>query len=198
MSEPTETSVAPAKFDLDAWIDGTCGLTHLAVIYQKGDLLAELDRLQRKIDAAKTVSDKDRGVTDGGVDELITQYEEIAEQLVASAITVHVQDRTEARRRQIRDGLVKGKKLNPKNDDDSETIYLHQLADSIIKVETPDGKVLELPDGFPVNKLRALKDRLGDAALYDAMEALRKVTQEAPTVAAPLSRRSSSGRGGIT
>ena len=88
MTEQIENDIAPATFDLDAWIDGTCGLTHLAVIYQKGDLLAELDRLQRKIDAAKTVSDKDRGVTDGGVDELITQYEEIAEQWVVSPATV--------------------------------------------------------------------------------------------------------------
>lgn len=194
----TENAIAPATFDLDAWIDGTCGLTRIAKVYRRGDLLAKLDELERRLEAAKTVDNKDRGVTDDGFDELIAEYETVAEEFTASALTMHVQDRTDGRRRKIRDRLIKEVKLDPKTDDDSETIYLHQLADAIVKVETPDGAAQEFPDGFPVNKLREIKDRLGDTGIFELMEAFRKVTMEAPSVAAPLSRRSSSARGGIT
>lgn len=198
MSEPSDNGVAPAEFNLDAWIDGTCGLTRIAKVYSRGDLMAKLDELKRRIEAADEVEKKDRSVSDVGLDDLIAEYEKVAEEYTGSALTFHVQDRTEARRRKIRTRLEKENKLDPKDPDDNETIYLHQLADAIVKVETPDGQVREYPDGFPPNKLREIKDRLGDTGIYDLVETMRKVINEAPAVAAPLSRRSSSARGGIT
>lgn len=187
----------PSDFDLDAWIDGTCGLTKPARIYQRGDLITKLDRLDEELAAAKVVAKGDRGINDKSPDQLQKEWDSVAEELASTALLVHVQDRTQERRRRIRDRMVKdGLKLSDENDTD--TILLHTVADAIVKVETPDGKVKELPDGFPPNKLREIRDRLGDAALLPLMIAFNQVTQEAPSVAAPLSRRSSSGRGGVT
>lgn len=187
----------PSDFDLDAWINGTCGLTKPARIYQRGDLIAKLDRLDEEIEAAKVVAKGDRGVNDKSPEQLRKEWDAVAEELASTALLVHVQDRTQERRRAIRDRMVKeGLKLSDENDTD--TILLHTVADAIVKVETPDGRIKELPDGFPPNKLRDIRDRLGDAALLPVMIAFNQVTQEAPSVAAPLSRRSSSGRGGVT
>lgn len=187
----------PSDFDLDAWIDGTCGLTKPARIYQRGDLITRLDEIEAEIEAAKVVAKGDRGVNDKSPEQLQKEWDEVAEQLASTSLLVHVQDRTQERRRKIRDRLVKdGLKLD--DDNDTETILFHTIADSIVKVQTPDGKVKEFPDGFPPNKLRAIKDRIGDAALLPLLVAYNQVTQEAPSVAAPLSRRSSSGRGGVT
>lgn len=187
----------PSDFDLDAWINGTCGLTKPARIYQRGDLIAKLDRLDEEIEASKVVAKGDRGINDKSPDQLRKEWEAVAEELASTALLVHVQDRTQERRRGIRDRMVKeGLKLSDENDTD--TILLHTVADAIVKVETPDGRAKELPDGFPANKLRDIRDRLGDAALLPLMIAFNSVTQEAPSVAAPLSRRSSSGRGGVT
>lgn len=189
----------PGDFDLDKWIDGTCALTKTARIYQRGDLLTELDRLEADIEVAKKVGKGDRGINDASPEQLQKEWDQVAEELAASSLLVHVQDRTQERRRKISANLAKSKGLKPtENDDDAETVLYHQLAHAIVKLETPDGKVKELPDGFPVNKLREIKDRIGDAALLPVLMAFNEVTQRAPSVAAPLSRRSSSGRGGVT
>jgi hypothetical protein len=187
----------PSDFNLDEWINGTCGLTKPARIYQRGDLIAKLDRLDEEIEAAKVVAKGDRGINDKSPEQLRKEWDTVAEELASTALLVHVQDRTQERRRGIRDRMVKeGMKLSDENDTD--TILLHAVADAIVKVETPDGRIKELPDGFPPNKLRDIRDRLGDAALLPLMIAFNEVTQQAPSVAAPLSRRSSSGRGGVT
>lgn len=188
----------PSDFDLDKWIDGTCGLTKPARIYQRGDLITRLEEIEAEREAAKKVPKGDRGVNDKSPEQLDKEWEQVAEELAATALLVHVQDRTQERRRGIRDRMLKEHKLSLSNEDDQETIMLHQIADSIVKITTPDGRIQELPDGFPPNKLRTIKDRIGDAALLPLMIAYNQVTQEAPSVAAPLSRRSSSGRGGVT
>jgi hypothetical protein len=191
---------APADFDLDAWIDGTCGITRTARIYQRGDLLATIDLLKQELEVAKKTPKDQRAVGDRTPEQVEEEWAATAEQLVASAIVVHVQDRTEERRRKIREDLAKKMKVNL--DDlapaDDETISLHLIADAIVKVESLDGKTRAFPDGFPPNRLRDLKDRLGDSGLFDLVETFRRVTREAPVVAAPLSLGSSSAlRGGM-
>lgn len=192
--------LVPDTFDLDKWIDGTCGLTKIATVYQRGDLFAEVEKLQKELAKAEKISKDQRGVGDRAPEQVEEEWAAAAQKLTDSAILLHVQDRTEERRRKIRGDLAKTMKvdLDKLNADDDETITLHVIADAIVKVETPDGKVKDLPDGFPPNRLRDLKDRLGDAGIYDLIETYRRVTMEAPLVAAPLSRRSSSDRGGIT
>lgn len=198
MTEPSPNLGVPDDFDLDAWIDGTCGLERTARIYQKGHLFAVLDELEKEVAVAKKIPKQDRGVDDRAPEQIQAELDAVAEELLGSAITVHVQDRTAERRRKI-DADLRKKGLRPKDsDDDSETIGLHLLADAIVRVVSANGKTRHYPDGFPAEKLRAIKDRLGDAALLDAWNAYNRVTMEAPSVAAPLSHRSSSSHGGIT
>ena len=193
----SEANGTPDDFNLDAWIDGTCGMTKRAKIYQRGDLFAEMDRLEAEIEVAKEIPKEERGANDKTTEQLRDELDRVVEQLSASALVVHVQDRTEERRRKIRERLVKENKLDPSKDDDAETIVLHTVADAIVKIEH-NGHVKPLPDGFPVNRLRELRDRLGDSGLFAVKDAFFKVISEAPSVSAPLSRRSSSGRGGVT
>lgn len=193
MTQPAMASV-PDDFDLDRWIDGTCALVRTAKVYQRGDLITKLDELKRELDIVQKIPKEQRSVTDKSPDLLVDEWNQLAEQVSKSAMTFHVQDRTEERRRKIRDELKK-KGLNPDDDDDIETIILHQIADAIVKVEV-GGKSRDYPDGFPSEKLRAIKDRVGDSGLMPVRDAFLKVISEAPTVSAPLSRNSSSGRGG--
>lgn len=196
MTEPTLNAM-PDDFDLDGWIDGTCNLTRIAKIYQRGDLFAKMDELEAELDIVGKIPKEDRGVDARGPEAIQEALDALTEEIARTAITVHVQDRTNDRRRKITDRLVKqGLKLAAPAD--NETISLHLLADAIVKVESFDGKVKAFPDGFPVEKLRRMKDQLGDAALIDTWNAFHKVTGEAPAVAAPLSQGSSSNRGGIT
>lgn len=195
MSDPL---VLTEDFDLDAWIDGTCGLTKSAKIYQRGDLFTRIDEIEAELAIAKKISADQRGINDSTPEALQQEWDEAAETLMKSALVVHIQDRTEERRRAIRERLIKAHKLDPAKPSDSDTIVLHLIADHIVKVEV-DGAAKDLmPEGFPVAKLRAIRDSLGDAALIDVRDTFYKVISEAPTVSAPLSRSSSSNRGGVT
>lgn len=206
MEWPTDAvSSVSNELDLDAWIDGTCGLTRTARIFQRGDLITKIEQLEKErdvaIEVAKTLPKGERNANDRGPEQIQQEIDELSVQAAESALIMHVQDRTEERRNGIRERLLKAMKVSDEDKlsfENTETINLHIIADAIIKVETPDGKTKDLPEGFPPNKLRELVQRLGDAALGDLWMAFRRVTMEAPHVSAPLSRRNSSGPGGIT
>jgi hypothetical protein len=193
------------ELDLDKWIDGSCGLTRTAKIFQRGDLIAQIDRLEKErdvaVEIAKSVPKGERGLNDRGPEQIQREIDDLSREVSASALIVHIQDRTEERRYKIRKQKLKELGIkdgeNP-SFEDSETLQYAVIADAIVKLETPDGKTKDLPDGLPANKLREMVERLGDAALGDLWTAYRRVTMEAPSVSAPLSRPNSSGAGGIT
>jgi len=172
-------------WDLDGWISGTTGITGSARIYQRGNLLAELDELERRIELARGVPAAQRGTGDDSPETLQARWDDVAQELVDSSILVIIQDRTEGRRQEIRDRLKRQKV-------DQDTIALHVLADAIVRVETPDGRRREFPDGFPPEKLREIRDRGGDNVLTAGWATFTKVIRKEPDVSAPLSRRSSS------
>jgi hypothetical protein len=189
--------VLTEDFDLDGWIDGSCGLIKTAKIYRRGDLLTRIDEIQTELEVLGKVAADQRGINDPSVESLEQEWEAAATEVMRTALVCHIQDRTEERRRTIREGLIKDHKLDPAKQADSDTIVLHLIADAIVKVET-NGVVKDLtPDGFPVAKLRAIRDRLGDSALMNVRDTFFQVISEAPTVSAPLSRNSSSNRGGV-
>jgi hypothetical protein len=187
------------ELDLDKWIDGTCGMTVRAKIFQRGDLLTEIDRLRQELEIVKKIPKEMRGVADAGPEQIESEIDRLSAVVEESALIVHIQDRTDERRIKIRDRLIKEWKADKDKltDEQGETIGLHTLADAIIKVET-GGKTRNLPEGFPPNKLRDLRDRLGDSGLFSCWQAFHKVTREAPQVSAPLSRPNLSGPGGLT
>lgn len=181
-----------ADFNLDQWIDGTTGITGMARLVQKGELLAERDRLVAELEVVKRIPATDRGLGDRSPKVVEAEIEQVYEQIWDSMLWLHVQDRTEDRRKQIHDRLKK-------QGVDGEDIGLHVVADAIVKVETSDGRIIPLSEeGFPVGKLRAIRDRCGDAVLIDLSRVFREVTGSAPAVRAPLSRSSSSRPGGTT
>lgn len=192
-SDNGQGTVKLADFDLDEWIDGTTGITGIARLIQRGDLLAERDRLEAELRVAQQTDEGERMVGDSSRPEMIEQrIDDVYRQIWDSMLLLHIQDRTVARRDQIEKRLKK-------QGVDVADIGLHVLADAIVKVETTDGKVVPLPsDGFSPAKLRAIKDRLGDAGLNEAVKVFNAVIAKAPAVRAPLSQGSSSNGGGIT
>src|SRR5690554_6160222 len=125
-----ESKPVAADFDLDAWIDGTCGITGMARLIQRGDLLAKVDRLEAELQAAKRAGIAERGLADRSVEQIKAEIDEVYEQIWDSMLWVKVQDRTLARREAIAERLKK------QGVTDNDTIGLHLIADSIVGVET--------------------------------------------------------------
>lgn len=182
-----------ADFDLDAWIDGTTGITRAARILQRGDLLARRDQLEAELEAAKKVPARDRGVDDRTPQQIEADIEDCYEQIWGSMLWVHVQDRTNARRSKLVEDL------REQGIEDPMTIGYHLWADAIVKVEAADGREVPLgPDGFGAERLRRIVAAAGDTAVAELSRAYQEVTSQAPTVRAPLSRGSSATSGGST
>jgi hypothetical protein len=186
-------------FDLDAWIDGTCGITTLAVIFQRGDLIAVRERLQEELAVTKKVKSSDRGVADRAPESVEADLEQVDRDLYGSVLRVTLEDRTAQHRRELRKKIVEDEQLNEKDDlaRYNEVTFLAELADSIIKAETADGKAIRFEPGkFGWERLEKIRERCGEAALFDLVDRYKEMTSNAPAVQAPFSPSSSPVRPG--
>jgi len=186
---------ALTDLDLDAWIDGTTGITATARIVQRGDLLDDRQRLEDELRVARKVRAEDRGIDYRGSETIQAELDNVNRQIWETALVVTLQDRTQQHRNKIRAEAVKELKLDVK--EDAERYYnvlsMVEIADAIIKVETTDGRELPLgPNGFGWERLNKLLERSGEAALMELFGRYKEMTSSAPAVQAPLSRSSSS------
>lgn len=184
-----EQPMLAPEFDLDAWIDGTCGVTALARIIQRGDLIATRIELEEELKAAAKTRPVDRGVTDRSPEHLRAQLDEVNAQIWGSSIIVTLQDRTTEHRKKVRAAVADSLDINQKDDPDGyfRALLLAEIADSIVKVETPEGKEIPLgPAGFGWERLAKIRERCGDAALIEVVERYQKMTSSAPAVQAPF------------
>jgi hypothetical protein len=188
MNEPEQPTLAP-DFDLDAWIDGSCGITTAARIIQRGDLIATRIELEEELRAATKMRPVDRGVNDRGVETIRAELDDVNAQIWSSSIVVTMQDRTQDHRNKLRAKAVEELGLNLKDDEERyyQTLLLVDIADSITKVETPEGKQLPMgPNGFGWERLQAIREKCGEAALIEMVQRYQKMTSSAPAVQAPF------------
>lgn len=190
-----------ADFDLDAWIDGTCGITAVARIVQRGDLIAERSRLEDELRVTRKLRPEERGLNDASPESVQSRLDAVNRQLYESMLVVTIQDRTSDHRTRVREEATAAEGLNAKDDRVryNTVALLAEIADSIIKVETADGRQLPLgEDGFGWRRLETIRERCGEAALLELVERYREMTSTAPAVQAPFSPSSSPAHGGTT
>jgi len=190
-----------ADFDLDAWIDGTCGITTIARIVQRGDLIAERSRLEDELRVTRKLRPEERGLNDASPESVQSRLDAVNQQLYESMLVVTIQDRTSDHRTRVREEATAAEGLHPTEDRVryNTVALLAEIADSIIKVETADGRQLPLgEDGFGWRRLETIRERCGEAALLELVERYREMTSTAPAVQAPFSPSSSPAHGGTT
>lgn len=141
----------------DAWIDGAAPITHRVTLYQRGDLVADIDALDEQIKAAEAAGDTERGMGEGTPETLRLKRSELLEQWAASAVHVSVRPPTVKRSDEMRKKAQKSERL----DDEQAAMYV--LAASIVRLETADGDVLDLPDGLGLDRLNRLIESVGEA-----------------------------------
>lgn len=197
----TEQPALTPDFDLDAWIDGSCGITASARILQRGDLIAERSRLEDELQITRKLKPEERGVGDRTPDTVQAELDNVNRELYESMLLVTIQDRTVDHRKEIRAKAAEEEGLDAKEDPVryNRVTFLVELADAIIKAETADGRQLPLgPEGFGWKRLEKIRDRCGEAALIELVDRYQTMTSTAPAVQAPFSPSSSSARPGTT
>lgn len=176
-------------FDLDAWIDGTTGATARAKIVRRGDLIAERQRLQEELRTVRQVRPADRGVGDRSPESVQDDLDRVEAEIWESAIVVTMQDRTDAHRREVHAAVAEEIGLSRKDDPQryTEVTTLAEIADSIIKLETADGREVPLPaGGIGWERLQAIREQSGEAALIELADRYNQMKSTSPAVQAPF------------
>ena len=91
-------SKTPKDFDVDAWLDGLSRPQRSVRVYQRGDIMAQLDDLAAQIEHAESVDDGERGLVDASPASLRAQYAQLAEEMKAASLLVTVQGHDRMRR----------------------------------------------------------------------------------------------------
>jgi hypothetical protein len=166
----------PQTFDLDSWISGVTGTVRAVTLYQRPDLIAEIDELQRQLRIIESMPAEDRGMNDATPDSIRQRIEQVARDFEASALVFKVQGRSDEAREAI------AKRLKKQNVTDEYTVVLHQLVDAIIE-----------PQGVTVEFLRVLGER-SEPQLKMLITASAMANFQPPKVDVPFSSASSADR----
>lgn len=126
LAGPTvDTAFGAAKFDLSKWVAGVLPTRRSATLYQRADLLAEIDRVV----AAEAVAPK------GERADLAARAAELTEELRASGVLFVVEGRTSS---WAQDHAAR---LKDAGVTDATDVLLHQLAAQIVE---PAGVTFEM------------------------------------------------------
>ncbi|WP_372699421.1 hypothetical protein [Arthrobacter sp. JSM 101049] len=88
--------ITPEKFDVDAWLSGATKPTRSAKVFQRGDLLAEIDELAARIELAEKAEELAPGETalSDSPNRLRAKYADLVEEFNESALTVRLKAHT--------------------------------------------------------------------------------------------------------
>lgn len=132
MSEQTtkKAAIEPTEFSFAEWIAGAHKPTRSSTVHQRGDLIAELDRLQEKIEIAEMTPAEERSVEDLSADTLRAQYAEIAQQFHDSGLLVKTSGHTKDEQLDISEALdEKLKEQYPEEDESPEALKARGRSD---------------------------------------------------------------------
>jgi hypothetical protein len=169
-------SVSPQDFDFDAWLDGAERPARSVTVYQKAGLIADLDALESKILAAEDEGEsQERGLSEQSESHRLTaEYQRLAQQFHASALTIKVQGHDEEEKR----NLARANK-------DNEDVAYVVLADAI-----------QFPKVTP-EQVKRLASKIGEVQFSQILGAYHKACTELPSVSADfLPKRSTPDDGG--
>jgi len=148
---------SPQDFDFDKWLDGADRPERAVTVYQKAGLIADLDALAEKINAADE-DEVDGPSMGGGVGKLRGEYAKLAQEFHDSALTIRVQSLTRAEQSDI--GAA-----NPELD--ARQVGAEVLAAAITSPKVTPAQVLKLEKVLGPAQFKLIADAF-DAACYAA------------------------------
>ena len=174
----------PENFNLSEWISGVQSTVRAVNVYQRSDLIAEIDSLEGQLKTLRSIPEGERGLEEEGEEnDILERMLEVHKQFVASGITFKVQGRSEnwcAAKEKEWSGHreTNGKSKNEKR----VFIQLHQLADSIIH-----------PEGVTYELLAQLREA-SEPQIRKLLVAFSLACNAQPKVTVPFSQPSSGGK----
>lgn len=160
------TELNAETFDLDAWISGAERTVRSAIVYQKANLIAELDVLAERIANAEREEAVDGPSMGGGSGKLRAEYARLADEFKKSALTVRMKALTFDEKKEIE----KAHKTDA---------GLYALSASMVEPKcTPE-------------QIEKLEAAIGNAQMGLIIRAYNRACDDAPTVSADFLPKSS-------
>lgn len=115
MSEKTEFT--PEEFVFADWLAGAHKPTRGSTVFQRGDLMAELDRVREKIQVAELIPAEERSLTDISPQKLREEYAALSDEFYKSGLFVKMA------------GLTPDEQVKISNELDKETFSKYEKGD---------------------------------------------------------------------
>lgn len=176
----------PADFDLAAWFRGVRSTVRSCTIYQRGDLLAEIEDAERQLTLLEADDAGEYTMEETGSKEALNaRIEALYQELLASGVTFRVEARSpdwiKAKEKEV---TTSGEAHGMSKDDKARLSAMHQLADAIIE-----------PKGVTVEFLEQLAE-VSFPQYAKLFSTYNQACSQAPVVSAPTSPSSSANRRG--
>lgn len=176
----------PADFDLAAWFSGVRSTVRSCTIYQRGDLLAEIEDAERQLRLLEAEDAGEYSMEETGSKEALNaRIEALYQELLESGVTFRVEARSpdwiKAKEKEVANS---GEAHGLSKEDKARLSAMHQLADAIIE-----------PKGVTVEFLEQLAE-VSFPQYAKLFSAYNRACSEAPVVSAPTSPSSSANRRG--
>lgn len=169
-TEPQSVDVTPdvkaENFDIDAFVNGARHATRAVLIYQRPDLLADIEIAEREVELARKKRQR--------VSDLEDHLDDLYRALVDSGRWFHVQGRSDAWRSDVEKSVKKA-------GGSKEDVVLEQLAQSIV-----------VPSNVTADHLRRLQE-IDEAQVKKLVAAFSIACVQPTQVTAPFSRARSKG-----
>ena len=147
MSEEIKESsdtIKPEEFDFAKWLAGAYKPTRGSTIHQRGDLIAELDRLQEQIEIAESIPSEESSLSDVSPAQLREKYARLAQEFHDSGLFVKIAGHTNEEKIELSKSLDASIKSKFADDDTSEeavafrteqakNLTYHLLSDALVE-----------------------------------------------------------------
>lgn len=188
MSETLHPVPDPAAFDVEAWLQDASLPEESVTVYKRPDVIAELSDLKRRIELEARSAGEERTSSEAALTPLEQEYMDLLQTFSESALTVYVRaltaDELKAQRA-VTDARTED--MLP-NDANAEFGY-DLLAAAVVAVKPAGGE--RTPVTFTSNKVKALRNAIGDTQVSQILTA-RQIAQNAmPSVDADFLRKRS-------
>lgn len=177
-------SDAAQKFDFNSWFGGASLPQESADVYLRGDLVARMNYLGRRVEEAQRIAaaapEEESLGEDNGIEALVEEYAELLETFAASRVTIYLRALEKPERVALRKAhdaaLVAGQ-------EGDEGFVIRTVAQSIVGLQAP-GQTERTDVRMQVGQVKELYSKIGEAQLALLFQAQQQATNAVPTVSA--------------
>jgi len=191
MTETLHPVPDPAAFDVEGWLQDAHLPEESATVYKRPDVVAELTDLKRRIELESrdvSIAAAERTSSEAALSLLEQEYLGLLETFSKSALTVYVRALTGDELRTIRTEVEARTKDDAPDVGNTEFGYAI-LAAAIVAVKPAGGE--RTPVTFTPDKVKALKNAIGETQVTQILEARQTAQNALPVVDADFLRRRS-------